>query len=443
MIGSDTAKFLLLLSAVILFSVQGASQITLDPTLSFEELQVYDVTGLSDSEKETGGELLDQGSNKTFLINQSEDWREYRFTFRIGNSGGDWDINESDEMYYEVLDSDWEVNKIWYNASGRTSEGGNFSDRRVNWNLTNGGTLTSDDEMFSKFLVNISLDSSVQLDNIFQVDVNSSSGTSDEHILNLTKLGYLDIGINDPPNDTTLTQNKTFPINTTVNCLDGECGEVDVSARYNQSSAADTLIPEGSGTPFHTNSSNYGNCGNDLKKGDQCTVSWDVNSTGDLESYHLLDANASSSFSEIPENDTEDRLVQINMAVLINLSWGQTDFGVLDPGAENKSASENDNLGYNITVPEESNAVDNLWLRATDLESRLRPENYSIGAENISYSLQNDTSTSSMFSNSYQVLESSISPGTVLNTFYWIDIPFGIYKGEYNGTMHFKANSTR
>jgi hypothetical protein len=77
------------------------------------------------------------------------------------------------------------------------------------------------------------------------------------------------------------------------------------------------------------------------------------------------------------------------------------------------------------------------------LTSELQPENYSIGAGNLSYSFENDSGTSNNISNKYETIRSDIDPGTVLNTFFWIDVPIGIYRGGYTGTMYFKANSTR
>ena len=254
----------------------------------------------------------------------------------------------------------------------------------------------------------------------------------------------LDVEIIEPPNESVLTQNKTFFMNGTVQCNDGDCGEVRATSRYNESSSADTLIPEGSGNPFHISNTqeNEQICSTDLTQGETCDVSWEINTTGQLESYRLLDINASSPESEI-SNDSKDHKVQINMAILMDTSWETTDFGLLDPGEQDQSAQGNHNLSYNLTVPEESNTVDNLWFKATDLVSDLRSDNYSIGAGNMSHSFENDSSTGSNFSTSYQSIRSDIGPGTVLNTFFWLDVPTGIYKGGYDGIMYFKANSTR
>jgi len=341
------------------------------------------------------------------------------------------------------LNSSWTVNKIWYNIS-QDYDGGTFSEGEVNWNTSQGGTLDSGETMYAKYLVDIDLAESEFHSQYFLVnDTSNNTGSEDYHELDVNKLGDLNVVLDDPPNDTVVTQNKTFLMNATLSCENGECGEVSASSRYNESSSADTLISENSGSPLHTKSQNTKICGSDLKKGQSCQISWDVNATGNLESYHWLDVNASSSFNDVSNNNSEDHRVQINMAILINTSWTTTDFGLLDPNTNDQPAKGNNNLSYNITVPEESNLVDDLWIKATDLTSELRPKNYSIGAGNISYSFQNDSSTANNISNSYQSIKSDIDPGTILSTFFWIDVPTGIYKGGYNGTMYFKANSTR
>lgn len=415
-----------------------------EPLPNLTQISVYDVSDLSVSEKETQGSLIDSGINTTLNVNQEQNQREYRFSFQITNEGDSvWEINSSDQLLHEGLNSSWTVNRVWYNIS-QDYDGGSFSDGQINWNTSKGGILDPGETMYAKYLVETNIDGSEFHPQRFLVnDTSNNTGSEDRHELDLNKLGTLNVNLEDPPNDTVVTQNKTFLVNATVSCENGECGNVDASTRYNQSSTADTLIPENSGTPFHTNQSNYKTCSSDLKKDQSCQVSWDVNATGELESYRWLDVNASSSFNDVSNNDSEDHRVQTNMAILINTSWDTTDFGLLDPGDQDQPAEGNQNLSYNITVPEESNAVDNLWIRATDLVSELQPNSYSIGAGNLSYSFQNDPSTEENISNSYQSIRSNISPGTVLNTFYWLDVPTGIYKGGYNGTIYFKANSTR
>lgn len=438
-----------LILILVLFSISVSSATSFgtgvnEPLPNLTQISVYDVTGLSVSEKETQGTLVTSGINSTLTVNQQQSQREYRFSFKITNEGdSSWEINESDQLYHDGLNSSWNVNKIWYNIS-QDYDSGSFSSGKLDWNTSQGGTLAPGETMYAKYLVDISLTNSEFYSPYFLVnDTSNNTGSEDYHELDLNKLGTLNINLEDPPNQTVVTQNKTFIMNATLSCQNGECGEVNASPRYNQSSTADTLIPEGAGTPFYTVNQNQKTCSNDLKKDQSCEVSWDVNATGNLESYRWIDINASSSFSDISSIDSVDHQVQINMAILINTSWDTTDFGVLDPGQKDQPAQGNSNLSYNITVPEESNLVDNLWIKATDLTSQLKPDNYSIGAGNLSYSLQNNAGAASNISNTYQSIKSDISPGTVLNTFFWIDVPTGIYKGGYNGTMYFKANSTR
>lgn len=433
----------LLIVALILLMSTAASAETFGsetgPLPNVTELRIYDVTGAAD--KETGGTLVDSGLNKTFEVNQSSE-REYRFSFTIKNDGGsDWPIATDDELFHEKLNTSWTVNRIWYNVSSSQNNGGAFSSGRISWDTSNGGTLTAGETMYSKYLVNITESQSWSYDQFFKVnDTSENAGSYDRHELNITKYGYMEMDLLEPPNDTVVRQNKFFVMNSSVTCRNGECGQVDLAARYNDSASSFTAIPEDSGQPFYTNNSNPQTCSTDLGRGETCYASWFVNATGALETYHLLDTRASSSASKISNNDSENHLVQINTAIIMDLTFDTVDFGAIDPGKKNQSAKNNSNLLYNISIDENSDPVDNLWVRATDLSSKKL--DYTIPAENLSYSLENDISTESFLSNTFQNVKSNISPGTVLSTFYWIDVPSGIYKGGYNGTIYFKANST-
>jgi hypothetical protein len=48
-----------------------------------------------------------------------------------------------------------------------------------------------------------------------------------------------------------------------------------------------------------------------LSIGEQCSVSWLINATGDIDSYWLIDVNFSSPYSFIQKNDTSDVLIKI------------------------------------------------------------------------------------------------------------------------------------
>jgi hypothetical protein len=414
---------------------------TSGPLPNVTQLEIYDVKGLSTADKETEGSLEDSGLNKTFKIRQSTQ-TQYRFSFKIVNEGDQsWDLATSDELFHEGLNNTWSVDKTWYNIS-QDYDGGSFSDGKVSWDIDADSVLDPSETMYAKYLVTIDGNKTFEYDQRFEVnDTSNSSGSFDEHRLRALKYGHLEVDILEPPNDTVLEQNKTFKLNGTAKCVDGRCGEVSLTSRYNTSNSADTAIPQ-TGEPFNTNKSNPSICDSFLTNNEQCSVEWFVNASGSKETFHKLDVLAESNTSLVNNNDSVDHLAQINSLLIFDLTWDTVDFGTLDPGAENKSATGNNDRTYNISVSEDSETIDDMWIRSTDLNSTKFPENYSISAENMSYSLQNDIDSETPLSNTYQLLKSSISPGAIFTTYYWMDVPFGIYKGEYNGTIYFKANST-
>lgn len=437
---------ILLASIIFLFLVSSTSAesfgSTSGPLPNVTQLEIYDVTGLSNSEKETDGTLEDSGLNKTFKIKQRTQ-RQYRFSFKIVNDGqSTWDIENSDELFHEGLNNSWSVDKIWFNISQDYDGDGTFNNGKVSWD-TDESTATLDSEtMYAKYLVTIDGNQTIQYDERFEVnDTSANAGSFDEHKLKAFKYGHIETDIIEPPNDTVLEKNKTFKLNGTAKCVDGECGKVSLTSRYNTSSSADTAIPQ-TGEPFNTNKSNPSVCSSDLENNEQCSIEWFVNASGEKETFHRLDALAESNVSLVNNNDSVDHLAQINNLLIFDLDWEAVDFGSLDPGAKNKTAEGNSNRSYNVSVSEDSETIDDMWIKSTDLKSTKFPESYTIFAENMSFSLQNDVSTEKSLSNTYKLLKSSISPGTVFTTYYWIDVPLGIYKGKYNGTMYFKANST-
>lgn len=432
------AALLILSSGQVYAETFGSTE---DPLPNVTELKIYDVTELSGEDRYTDGELVDEGLNKTFETIQQDGVREYRFSFRITNDGEqEWNITDQDQLFYDGLNESWSSTRIWYNLS-EEYEGGTFEDGRITWNTSEGSLLQPGEEMNAQYTVETDLERSHLLEQEFLVNnTETESGSQDVHELDTTKLGFLNVELEDPVEETTLAVNRTFLMNSTVTCMEGECGDVDVVPRYNESESADTVIPEDSGEPFHTVEDPALQTCEDLEM-EKCRVTWDVNASGEKETFHLLDVRADSAYEQISEESSTDTTVQINIVVLMDLEWDVIDFGILDPGTENSSATGNDELKYNITIGEDSNEIDDLWVRSTDLQSQ-ENEDYSIGAGNISYSFEDDVSTSETLSNTYQSVKSNISPGSVLSTFYWLDVPTGIYKGGYNGTMYFKANVT-
>ena len=436
---------ILLTGIILLFLVSSASAESFGSTTgtlpNVTQLEIYDVTDLSNTDKETEGTLEDSGLNKTFKITQSTQ-SQYRFSFKIVNDGdSDWDLATEDELFHDGLNDTWSVDKIWYNIS-QDYDGGSFSNNKVSWDIDPGSTLNSGETMYAKYLVTVDGNQTLEYDQRFEVnDTSADAGSFDEHELKTLKYGYIEVDILEPPNDTVLEQNNTFKLNGTAKCVEGRCGQVSLTSRYNTSSSADTAIPQ-TGEPFNTNKSNPSVCASNLESNQRCSVEWFVNASGDIDTFHYLDVLAESNVSEVQENNSVDHLVQINNLLIFDLTWNNLDFGNLDPGAENRSAIGNSDRSYNVSVSEDSEPVDEMWIRSTDLNSSDFPGEYAIFAENMSFSLQNNIGTETKLSNTYKLLKSSISPGTVFSTYYWIDVPFGIYNGEYSGTMYFKANST-
>lgn len=423
---------------VLALLIPGSSQLLGGADPAVQNISIYDVSQLSGTNRYTGGDLQSYGLNKTFILNQTNQTVEYRFQFRVSPPSNSWQVQAGDYLRHENLSPDWTANRIWYNISGTEYVGGNFSYNNIYWDTGNGGTVQSGGNMYAKYLIEINQSQSQEFDQRFLVnDTSNSASSTDHHILDLNKLGRLSIAINEPPNGTTLTQNQTFVLNSTVSCSGGECGRIKANSRYNQSAASDTLIPSLSGEPFHTVNSNEETC-SELLSGENCTVTWDVNATGADSSSHLLDVNATSTtFSEIKGQDSADTEVEIKQVVLMNLSWSTTDFGLLDPGDTAQPAQGNSNLSYNVSILENSNQAD-IWIKGSDLNSL--DSDYFIGIGNMSFALENQNSSSTPLSSTYQLFNASVSPGSVLNSFYWLDVPKGINDGDYEGSLSFKAN---
>ncbi len=236
-----------------------------------------------------------------------------------------------------------------------------------------------------------------------------------------------------------LTQNDTFTANATVDCVGGACGTVNLSIRYNRTTDADTLLPNGSGKPFHTTVRNLRRCGTDIRAGDRCFATWTPNATGTIGSTHLLDANASSNLSQVDRNESKDVTVDITRGgVVLSLKW--TNISFITSGLEEDApAIGNDAQLYNITVEEESVDVDDLWIKGVSPTSNgFFLSNYTV---NYSYSTTNDPTTETLVTEQYQHITSNVPAGTNVTTYYWTDIR-STAAGNYNGTVTYKGNAT-
>lgn len=443
-----TTTLTLFLIVLIGLTATGAAKTTFGTTAqsfpNMTAIEVYDVTGETTAGKETGGTLEASGVNTTLTLDQLETERQYRISFKIVNDGSaNWNIQAEDLLYHEGLNASWSVPKIWYNITGdQDYNGGTFTGGKVNWSTSSGGTLASGGTMYAKYLVNITQPSSAEFNTTFLInDTSRNAGTLDGQVLDVNKLGTLSVQLYDPPDDTIVKPNTTFPLTAELSCSGGECGDTAATARYNATStSADTVIPSSSGSPFHTDQANERGCGT-LTGGQACNLTWDINATGSAPSSYELDVNASSNtYDEIPRADAADTTVLLKEVVLFSLGFSDISFGSYKPGTDNVSAIGNSNQSYNITVDDDSVAVDAFWVRADPLVST-EDSNYTIGPGNITMNTSLDSSLLQL-SSTYRRLLTDVQPNTTFSTFYYLDVPLGILQGSYTGNITYKANAT-
>ncbi|UCG95907.1 MAG: DNRLRE domain-containing protein [archaeon] len=247
----------------------------------------------------------------------------------------------------------------------------------------------------------------------------------------------LNVTLNTPPDNTIVPQYRNFTINATVICLKGNCGLVKGYVRYNSSgNEPDTDIPENSGTPFYTFDSNpqQQNLGQD----ENATMVWSVNSTGTLGDFYEIGAYFET--SQI-SNHTENSTVEIGKVLVMSLTFDTVSFGVLDPGEAERPALNNSDEYYNISVDPNSNDLDYLWIKATDMVGEAWA-NYDIGPGNISWSFENNPSTGSAMEYSYSLMDQNVPSGQNKTTYYWLNVPYGKMAQNYVGTMTIMANAT-
>lgn len=407
--------------------------------LKTELIEIFDVTDVED--KRDSGEVIASGTNETFEIEQEDRQKKYRFSFTVENSGlEDWEIEEEDTLSHEGLNSTWEVVDSYYEIEGNVFEGSELEDRKLEWE-TVGGILESDTLLEANYIV----ETDTVTSNLYSMEFNAemeNSSTKDQHNLNKTKYGFLNISLNEPPETFTVQQNQTFEMNSSLVCREGKCGDVDTSVRYNESSVEpESLIPvDDSEEPFYiVGSSNTRDCGV-LEKDNKCEEKWEINATGSLNTTRLVDSQAISSFSEVNAVNSKNSEVTIAEALILDIEWDSIDFGTIGPGEENVSAIGNEDEKFNVTVPSNSVDADRIEIRSEKLNNSVN-DGYYIGASNMSYNLENDENLQKPLSEEYQILEENIDSGTTFPTYYWINVPTGIKADNYTGVIEFEASS--
>ncbi|RLG01856.1 hypothetical protein DRN58_00840 [Thermococci archaeon] len=433
------------------------------PLPNVTEIRIYDVTNLGNTH--SGGTLIGSGLNTTFYFYQREP-KLYRVEIDVRNDAPtQWTIDPEDVVYHSGLNETWQIdatNDIWYYEGGINYTGGNWSNGTVYWNTSLGGKLTNGEIATFYYVFNMTTSQNEEYPVYFLCnDTSSNSGSYDNSIYNITRVGYLEVNLTIPPQipgqgeaesngGYKVGQNKIFIMNATVYCRDGYCGNVNGTLRYNLSSPLpDTSVNTTPGDkPFYVISGiNPKNCSSNPMKSDEfCNATWNVNATGNLSSLWKLDVLFKSN---LVENDTQDVIIEITKVLILHLSWTHTDFGICDPLTYGNSALLNDVDGYNISLDENSNDADGIYIKGTDLTPKdvqgFGSIQYGIGVSNITWNanenLYQSTNTTRLTKN-YSPIRENVPAGSVITMYFWIDIPPGQYAQEYNGTLYVMANAS-
>lgn len=442
---------LVALAVLMLALPSGAETFGSEAQPVIQEIEIHKLTDFNQSERESKDNLEDiitpEDSSKTLNISMINETEVFRYEFIIKNEGdSNWQLSDSDSFYHEGIDSgNWTIDTedVWYQFNDSLKErGANIEVNRVKWDTSNGGTLSQGEYLNGSYIFSTDQNSSeIYSQNFSVINSESNAGSYLEHntSVEMANAGKLNVTMHEPVEDTRLQVNRTFEINSTVECMDGECGNVNLTARYNQSGQMEDIPASGS-QPFYTVGQNPKNC-QGLIEGDLCTVSWEVNATGEPETKHKIDVKASSSLSQVESNQSEKRNVSIDYFLIIRDYRDTTSFGAVDPGSSNNSALGNSgDHGHNVTVDEYSQPVDELYFKVSNLTSYFT-EGYRIGPGNISYSFENETATAENASGSFEVIKTDIQPGETIDLFYWLNVPSGVVQDYYNGTASFAAQS--
>ena len=438
-------------------------------------IAIYDVTGQADTH--TGGTLVKSSQNDTFDLFEDYDLHSrgiHRVEVNVtGNAS--WIISANTIAYQENLDSSWIIdttNDIWYTNGTQDFTGGTFSSGRVTWD-TSGGDVLEDGIVTFAYVVNLSGYTQARSVYFFinETDHTHANGLSwdeDYSVYNVTQVGYLEVVLAAPPDNTIVPWERNFTVNSTVYCRSGDCWDVYGYVRYNESS----LLPDASvsatpgDVPFYVNDGkgNPQSCG-DMLIDDYCTLSWVVNSTGSLGDEYEIGVLFNSTLNQ--SNHTTNSTVEIWIILLFSLNVDEITTWYIPPENpdDNYDAESPTNLvnpgvigskgssAVLIELDDNSNDADGgIWVKGTNMTADPLT-NYSIPVWNISICEGDDyptpNSASSCLSDSdnelqydYQNMLAGMNSGEVYNITLFLDVQYGIAADTYRGTVYIMANAT-
>ncbi len=409
-------------------------------------IAIYDVTGQPDTH--TGGTLVKSAINSTFGLFADHDLHSrgiHRIEINV-TANASWTISANTIAYHENLDSSWLIdaaNDIWYTNGTQDFPGGTFSSGKVTW-TTSGGHVAKDEIVTFAYVVNLTGYTQTKHVHFFinetdHTHANSLSWDEDHSTYNLTQVGYLQVALITPPDNTLVPWQRNFTLNTTVYCRSGDCWNVHGYARYNESAPTpDTTISTSAGdTPFYINSgkANPQSCGSMLID-DYCNLFWVINSTGNLDTYYEIETLFNSTLNIT--NSTQKSTITIGKILLMTLGFTDINFGVISPPDTFPALNNADHL-YNITLDANSNDADGgLWIKGENLTG---VEPYEVGVSNMHWNATTHAAYETL-EDSYQKIQSYMYSNTNTTTYYWVDTPLGTMLGTYTGKIYFMVNTT-
>ncbi len=334
---------------------------------------------------------------------------------------------------------------IWYLGSALTNATGYAT---LNWNI---GSSFSNGTYYP--VCNITNEYGLFY---FASRINNANTTIYVNSSNIT--AWISVKLNEPlVNSTTIVaQNRTFLINATISCFSGNCGNVLITARYNATSSVnpDTVITNTTGKPFYIIGNYIKNC--TLLNGENCTVTFLINATGNISSIYLIDVNASSSYTL--ENKSGNAYIDIEYILLMNVTPAYIDTWYIPyPNGTYPSYTVN-SVGPNTTgvksgeaivvelYPNSSDANGGLWVKATNL-TEYPSGNYYIPAKDMGwlFGFPSDyptvpTSINKLNTTWKQIL-SYLPAGYKVNLTLFVNVP-PVEAASYIGAVTFMVNGT-
>ncbi|NQU79580.1 hypothetical protein HQ545_07460, partial [Candidatus Woesearchaeota archaeon] len=126
-----------------------------------------------------------------------------------------------------------------------------------------------------------------------------NEGASESRILNVSKIGRIQIHYTNPPNNSKVDQYSFFFLTAELNCIDGMCGTINSTTFVLSSPNPTMMLPITPALPFYTISDNPleaddFSCMTFMHEDDVCTIAWDVNASGNIYNNSQFHAWANS-----------------------------------------------------------------------------------------------------------------------------------------------------